>query len=595
MKKNRLSVMKKDEGYLVKYKLESNDVVDTKVFDMGVSDKYPQIITCDLMEENGDRFFTYNVNNKITILDYLKKDINKKQMLTLLYNVLEALEDFGKNMVSLSYVVKDIQYIFVNPDSLNVAFTIVSVDKGATDLNEVRDLIKAIISGARYFEMDKDNYVAKLITYANKQGTFMASDMKQYVDTMLSDMGIHIAEERMQVEKEKKATNKVSRIEVMKNNAMMNPSMPVGNPAPMPMGNPAPMPMGPNGRPVQNGPAPMPMGSPAPMPMGPNGRPVQNGPTPMPMGSPAPMPIGPNGKPVQNGPAPMPMGSPAPMPIGPNGKPVQNGPAPMPMGSPAPMPIGPNGKPVQNGPAPMPMGNPAPMPMGPNGRPVQNGPAPMPMGSPAPMPMGPNGKPVQNGPAPMPMGNPAPMPMGPNGRPVQNGPAPVPMGPEQKVPEQEPIAKAPEQKVPEKVPVTNAPEQKVPEKVSVTNAPEQAPAAKAPEIEAPANVVEEVKKEAAPVPYLLRLKNNEKIYIDKQEFTFGKSTTKVDYTISDNPAVSRLHCTIVRKNGVSFIEDNNSTNGTFVNGKDIANEKNVFLTNNAKVILGDEEFVYFVR
>jgi hypothetical protein len=498
-------------------------VVDTKVFDMGVSDKYPQIITCDLMEENGDRFFTYNVNNKITILDYLKKDINKKQMLTLLYNVLEALEDFGKNMVSLSYVVKDIQYIFVNPDSLNVAFTIVSVDKGATDLNEVRDLIKAIISGARYFEMDKDNYVAKLITYANKQGTFMASDMKQYVDTMLSDMGIHIAEERMQVEKEKKATNKVSRIEVMKNNAMMNPSMPVGNPAPMPMGNPAPMPMGPNGRPVQNGPAPMPMGSPAPMPMGPNGRPVQNGPTPMPMGSPAPMPIGPNGKPVQNGPAPMPMGSPAPMPIGPNGKPVQNGPAPMPMG------------------------------------------------------------------------NPAPMPMGPNGRPVQNGPAPVPMGPEQKVPEQEPIAKAPEQKVPEKVPVTNAPEQKVPEKVSVTNAPEQAPAAKAPEIEAPANVVEEVKKEAAPVPYLLRLKNNEKIYIDKQEFTFGKSTTKVDYTISDNPAVSRLHCTIVRKNGVSFIEDNNSTNGTFVNGKDIANEKNVFLTNNAKVILGDEEFVYFVR
>ena len=44
-----------------------------------------------------------------------------------------------------------------------------------------------------------------------------------------------------------------------------------------------------------------------------------------------------------------------------------------------------------------------------------------------------------------------------------------------------------------------------------------------------------------------------------------------------------------------MVSANASTNGTFVNGQNIAGQKNVFLTNNAKVSLGDEGFIYFVR
>ena len=102
-------------------------------------------------------------------------------------------------------------------------------------------------------------------------------------------------------------------------------------------------------------------------------------------------------------------------------------------------------------------------------------------------------------------------------------------------------------------------------------------------------------KPQAPVPYLLRTATNEKIYINKPEFAIGRSATKADYTVTDNSDVSRIHCIIERKNGVSYIKDNQSTNGTYVNGKNIAGQENVFLTNNAKVSLGDEEFVYHIR
>ena len=550
MKKNKVILTRTGEEYTCKYLLDAADVVDTKV-DMGMSGRFPQIIPYTLEEKEGQRTFVYQIGERMQMTEFLKKEINKKQMLTLLYNVLSALETFGMNMISLSYVAKDIQYIFVKPETLEVSFIVAAVDKEITDLNEVRDFVKAIICDATYFEMDRDNYVARLISFTNRRGTFSISDMKKYVDNLLLDMGIHIEEEKKQEVKENKtAADKVSRVGVMQNQAKMSqPVSPMSNGQPMP-GRPMPMP---NGQPMPGRPMPMPNGQPMPgrpMPM-PNGQPMPGRPMPMP-----------NGQPMPNRPMPMQMG--------PDGKPV------------APMP---NGQPMPN--------RPMPMQMGPDGKPV----APMPNGQPMPnrpMQMGPDGKPVAPMPNGQPMPNrPMPMQMGPDGKPIvppvspMNGAAPM----LEKKPEAAPVPPMPEEK-PEAAPVPTMPEKK-PEAAPVPPMPEKKPEA------APVPPMPEQKTDApkpqAPVPYLLRTATNEKIYINKPEFAIGRSATKADYTVTDNSDVSRIHCIIERKNGVSYIKDNQSTNGTYVNGKNIAGQENVFLTNNAKVSLGDEEFVYHIR
>ena len=422
MKKNKVLLTKTGDTYNCRYVLDQTDIIDEKV-DKGVSGKFPQIIPCRLEEKDNQREFIYEIGNKVQLTEFLKKEINKKQMLTLLYNLLSGLEAFGMNMISLSYVAKDIQYVFVAPESLNVYFIVAGVDKEITDLNEVRNFVKDVICNAHYFEMDRDNYVARLITFTNKLGTFSVGDMKEFVNQLLIDMGIHIEEEKKKTEKkeEKTANDKVSRIGVMQNNAKM----------------------------------------------------VQPGASAR--GSVPPMP---------------------------------NRQVP-----------------------PMPNGQPMP-------------------GRPMPMQMGPDGKPIV---------------------------PPIPNRPSPSMPE----------KKPEAAPVPPMPEKK-PEAAPVPPMPEKKPEA------APVPPVEE-KKPQVPMPYLLRIATNEKIYINKPEFSIGRSATKADYTVTDNSDVSRIHCIIERKNGVSYIRDNASTNGTFVNGQNIAGQKNVFLTNNAKVSLGDEGFIYFVR
>ena len=450
MKKNKVLLTKTGDTYNCRYVLDQTDIIDEKV-DKGVSGKFPQIIPCRLEEKDNQREFIYEIGNKVQLTEFLKKEINKKQMLTLLYNLLSGLEAFGMNMISLSYVAKDIQYVFVAPESLNVYFIVAGVDKEITDLNEVRNFVKDVICNAHYFEMDRDNYVARLITFTNKLGTFSVGDMKEFVNQLLIDMGIYIEEEKKKTEKkeEKTANDKVSRIGVMQNNAkMVRPGASAGGSVP-----------------------------------------------PMPNRQVPPMP---------------------------NGQPMP--------GRPMPMRMGPDGKPM-------------------NGQPMPGRPMPMP-NRPMPMQMGPDGKPIV---------------------------PPIPNRPSPSMPE----------KKPEAAPVPPMPEKKL-EAAPVPPMPEKKPEA------APVPPVEE-KKPQVPVPYLLRIATNEKIYINKPEFSIGRSATKADYTVTDNSDVSRIHCIIERKNGVSYIRDNASTNGTFVNGQNIAGQKNVFLTNNAKVSLGDEGFIYFVR
>ncbi len=93
-------------------------------------------------------------------------------------------------------------------------------------------------------------------------------------------------------------------------------------------------------------------------------------------------------------------------------------------------------------------------------------------------------------------------------------------------------------------------------------------------------------------PYLIRVNTEERIMITKQTFKVGKASMGVDYTVKGNGAVSRVHAVITCKDDVYYIKDNKSTNHTVVNGKILEEGENQALTNDCKIVLGDEEFVF---
>ena len=529
MNREKVVVVPAGETYRVSYSLDISDVIDAKVYDMSRSGSMPEMAPCDMQENAGVRVFNYQIDDKKPLAEILRQEMNKKEILTLLYNILHALEMFGKNMVSLSYVARDEQCVFVSPETYDVCFIVAPVQKEVTDLNEVRAFVKSVIVDARYSENDNDNYVARLINCANMRGTFSNSDMKNEVKAMLAEAGIDAAEiDRMK----ELSTNtpkggnshilrgespKVSRLEVLRNNARMNGYA---------------QPMGPNGQ-MPNGMPPMGM-----PPMGPNG-PIPNGP----MGSNGMPPVGvpPMEEPVK----PEMAGA---QPQGDKPENVETVEAEAQDAKPEivepPVEAEPQDvKPEAVEPAETEAQDVKPEPAEPvETQPQEIKPIPPMQGNPF------GGRPIPPMP-PMPQAHQMPeMPQNPQMQPVPPMPQMQPVPP---MPQTPPM--------PQAQPVQGNP------------------------------------FDGAPAPYFLRVKTGERISLDKAEFKIGHKARLVDYAITDNSAISRVHCVITKRNGVCFISDNKSTNGTFVNGEELKAGEEKFLTNNAIVILGDEELVYHIR
>ena len=624
MKREKITVIPMGNIYKASYILDVNDVVDAKVYDMSRNGMFPQMIPCDMQENGGVRTFEYTIDGMRPLPEILKSDMGRRDMLTVIYNVLESLETFGKGMVSLSYVAKETQHIFVSPESYDVKFIVAPVDKEFTDMNEVRNLIKTIIVDAKYSEADADNYVARLINYVNMPGTFSSSDMKNRVKDLLMEMGAEVPESGKNIPmngmgmqrgsshilRSETPSPKVSRLGVMRNNARMNGQVPPMGPNGVPMNGMPPM--GPNGVPMNGMP-----------PMGPNGMPPM-GPNGMPMNGAMP-PMGPNGMPM-NGAMP---------PMGPNGMPMNGAMPPMSEGvnqleaevkneDTAETPVNSetpetmlkedagkeviaeeeqsgnkevaeviaerpkNENPFNGAPMPEmpPMGNPfGEAPVSPTGNPFGGAPVP-PMGNPfGETPVPPMGNPFGGAPVP-PMGNPFEV------TPPMNAAENVTEQPDN-IETDEPTVEQPDNA--ETVePMVEQPKNEnsfdevpIPQMPPMGNPFGEMPVPPAAPVGMPSS--------EGPAPYFVRTRTGERIDLDKAEFKIGHKVSDVDYVVSDNSAISRVHCVITKRNGVCFIRDNHSTNGTYINGDRLNDGEERFLTNNAFVILGNEEFVYHIK
>lgn len=95
-------------------------------------------------------------------------------------------------------------------------------------------------------------------------------------------------------------------------------------------------------------------------------------------------------------------------------------------------------------------------------------------------------------------------------------------------------------------------------------------------------------------PYLLRIKNGERIPITGNIFRLGKEEKFVDYVIHDNEAISRSHANIISRNGQYYLQDNNSTNHSFLNGQQCVSNVELPLQDKASIRLGNEEFQFLL-
>ena len=581
MKGLELNVTKQNGMTLVEYQLGVADVYDDRV-----SDKVAQlgnIIPFQYKDEDGKRSIVSYVHHDTSLEVMLRQTLKKADVLAILKGLLCAFE-IGAAGVQICYLVRDLNYIYVDPESKAVKCIMVPVKQDPLGQSDIPDFFRNIVSHMRFDEADKDDYVARILTLINTDH-YSNMKLKGLVDAEMEKLGLfYTRDEGLKKEADTTAAPEVQNQNVKVNRVgVMNNMRPQGMPA---MGQPMGQPVPPMGR--------QPMGQPVP----PMGR--------QPMGQPVP-PMG--GQPMMEQPVPpmngQPMGQPVP-PMG--GQPMMGQPVPPMNGQPVGQPV-----PPMNG---QPMGQPVP-PMGQMPKPEM--PKPQAPAPDAPKPEMPKPEmPKPQAPAPE-----APKPEMPKPEmPKPQAPAPEAPKPEMPKPEMpKPQAPAPEAPKPE-MPKPEIPKPQMPpmgQRPAMGGQPMmgqpvppmggqrppmgqpmmgqpmmgQMPRPQAPQMQN-GNLMGQLGG-ARPIPHFVRKSTGEIINITKPEFIIGKSKTKADYAIENNSAISREHCIVIQRDGVNYIKDNNSTNHTYVNGVELQPGKEVLLKHKTEVRLGDEEFTFLLR
>ena len=93
-----------------------------------------------------------------------------------------------------------------------------------------------------------------------------------------------------------------------------------------------------------------------------------------------------------------------------------------------------------------------------------------------------------------------------------------------------------------------------------------------------------------PTVRLVRNRTGSVITIDRAQFRIGRDPGTVNYLVSDNNAVGRHHADIIQHDGECFVKDLNSTNHTYLNGKQISSNVEVPIHDGDELVFGDESF-----
>jgi hypothetical protein len=101
-----------------------------------------------------------------------------------------------------------------------------------------------------------------------------------------------------------------------------------------------------------------------------------------------------------------------------------------------------------------------------------------------------------------------------------------------------------------------------------------------------------LKLEEEPTAVLCRVRTGEEKVVDKGELVMGKASSGVDYCIRDNTTISRVHAKILRHGTQYFIQDNDSMNHTYVDGRQVMKGEELPIQNGSRIRLSDEEFIF---
>ncbi len=162
MVRENINIIKEAIGVTFRYDLLPSDVIDERALDRVKSIVQEGVAQVQYTEMEGKKTFLSRIPLGTVLSQFMKKEMNKAEVLTLLKKLLTAF-DIGKSGIPVNYLVKDSDFIYVDEHTLDVYMFLVPVKDDKATVSDISDFFRDIVAGFKYSEADRDNYVARVL------------------------------------------------------------------------------------------------------------------------------------------------------------------------------------------------------------------------------------------------------------------------------------------------------------------------------------------------------------------------------------------------------------------------------------------------
>lgn len=153
-----------DNSRKLAYVVAENEVVNDRILDSTVNKNINGLVSYSCTDIMGKKCFKYDINNLISIKEFLSKQVQKKEMITLLMNLINTLITIQALDISSNNVFMNLNQVFINKNNLNIKLLCIPISNRKKE-NNIKELIHQIITFSEFDYNEDSQYVKDILEY----------------------------------------------------------------------------------------------------------------------------------------------------------------------------------------------------------------------------------------------------------------------------------------------------------------------------------------------------------------------------------------------------------------------------------------------
>lgn len=173
----------------IEYQIQENDVIDTFSEGMIKNNSIHGIIPMTFQQVNNHKYYQYDITNYISLDDYLKKSLSKKDIVDIILQIIHIFENANDYMIEHRYFVLDKNSIYIEQNKKEVYMIVLPLDNIQNNIY-FNDLIRNILMSAKYQTQDSQ-YVVEILNYINGDVVHSLQNIKEFLINIINTQTIN--------------------------------------------------------------------------------------------------------------------------------------------------------------------------------------------------------------------------------------------------------------------------------------------------------------------------------------------------------------------------------------------------------------------